>query len=308
MHNSTTSGGPSPTQTGLEPSCNKFYLVAAGDTCYDIAVEYGVELQQFYEWNPAVGNSCSGLQAGYYVCVGVLGQSTTQSTRTTTTTTTITTAPEPTATGPSPQQPGIIDTCNKFYRVAAGDTCAEIAADNGITLDNFYTWNPAVGSDCGALWGGYYVCVGIPGPRPTTTSTTTTSTSTSTGPSPTQSGIIGTCTQYYQAKAGDTCSSILAGRYSYVPLARFITWNPAVGSSCSALWSGYYYCVATEAWTPQPGTVTNCRRYHRAVSGNTCQAIQQQYGITAAQFNRWNPNVGQNCGSLWAGYFVCVGV
>ncbi|KAL4866153.1 hypothetical protein BDV12DRAFT_187662 [Aspergillus spectabilis] len=295
-----TSEWLSPTQTGLEPSCNKSYLVVTRDTCFDIAVAHGVELQQFYEWNPAVGSACSNLQAGYYVYVGVPGQTTT---RTTSITTTTTTAPEPTALRldrKGKKQKAYSDaTGNKFYMVASGDTCAAIAADNGIALNNFYAWNAAVRLDCSALWGGYYVCVGIPvyeeqllQPRTTTTTTT----STGTGPFPTQSGIIKTCTQYYQAKSGDTCSSILAGRYSYVPMARFITWNPAFGSSCTGLGLDTITAWLQKPGPPQPGTVINCKKYHRVVSGNTCQTIQQMYGITAAQFNRWNPR-----------YFVCVG-
>ncbi|KAL2822655.1 hypothetical protein BJX63DRAFT_417677 [Aspergillus granulosus] len=161
-------------------------------------------------------------------------------TSTTSTTTTTTSPPEPTATGLSPQQPGIIDTCNKFHMVATGDTCAAIAVDNRISLADFYAWNPAVGADCRALWGGYYVCVGVPG-KPhnasqcATTTTTTTTTSTTTAPST----------------------------------------GP---------------------------------RFRRVVGGDTCQGLQQEYGISAAQFNAWNPGVGSNCASLWAGYFVCVGV
>ncbi|KAL4790494.1 hypothetical protein BDV19DRAFT_394063 [Aspergillus venezuelensis] len=268
----TSSGGPSSTQTGLEPSCDEFHLVATGDACFDLAVEYGISLQQFHNWNPAVGTTCSGLQAGYYRML-------------------------------------TYGTCDKFYAVEEGNTCGTIASDNGITLPDFYAWNPAVGTDCSALWAGYYACIGVTGGTTTTSKTTATSTtSTATGPSPTQTGIIETCTGYYQAQSGETYSSIVSGRYSYVPLNRFITWNPAVESSCSGLWAGYFYCVATEAWMPQPGTVTACRAYHRVVRGDTCQIIQQRYGITTAQFNRWNPSVGQDCASLWAGYFVCVGV
>jgi hypothetical protein len=59
-----------------------------------------------------------------------------------------------------PQQTGIISNCNKYHLVESGDGCASIASAYGISLSNFYSWNPAVGSSCGALWLGYYVCVG----------------------------------------------------------------------------------------------------------------------------------------------------
>jgi spore germination protein YaaH len=85
-------------------------------------------------------------------------------------------------------------------------------------------------------------------------------------------------------------------------------WNPAIGSTCSSLLTGYYYCVATELHQPMPGIINTCKRYYQVKTGDTCWTIQQKYGITAAQFNRWNPLVGSSCGSLWEGYFICVGV
>ncbi|TQN66015.1 putative peptidoglycan-N-acetylglucosamine deacetylase, partial [Colletotrichum shisoi] len=51
--------------------------------------------------------------------------------------------------------------CKTFHLVVGGDTCYDIAAKAGITLTNFYAWNPAVGSSCASLWGQYYVCIAI---------------------------------------------------------------------------------------------------------------------------------------------------
>jgi hypothetical protein len=62
----TTSSGissPSPVQTGIISTCNEFYRVISGDTCYDIALENDVPLSDFYTRNPAVKSDCSGLQA-----------------------------------------------------------------------------------------------------------------------------------------------------------------------------------------------------------------------------------------------------
>lgn len=108
-----------------------------------------------------------------------------------------------------------------------------------------------------------------------------------------QSGIISSCTDYIQASAGDTCSTLLAGYYSYLPVSLFTEWNPAVGSSCSNLLAGYYYCVATTDIGPQPGTISTCKKYHRVVSGDSCWSIEQEAGITSTQFNRWNRGPGR---------------
>ncbi|KAI1464713.1 LysM domain-containing protein [Daldinia caldariorum] len=158
----TSSGGgvttPSPVQSGVPSACNKFYQVNSGDTCYDIAAAQSISIESFYAWNPAVGDTCGSLWSGYYVCVGVTssgGPTTTlqTSTKTTTTGNGITT--------PTPTQTGMVNSCNSFHKVVSGDGCYDIAAAAGIALNDFYTWNPAVGNTCSALWADYYVCIGI---------------------------------------------------------------------------------------------------------------------------------------------------
>ncbi|KAJ5524999.1 hypothetical protein N7494_011649 [Penicillium frequentans] len=62
---------PTPTQTGMVSGCDEFYYVASGDDCEGIAGEYSISLDDFHEWNPAIGDMCAGLWTDYYVCVGV---------------------------------------------------------------------------------------------------------------------------------------------------------------------------------------------------------------------------------------------
>jgi hypothetical protein len=50
--------------------------------------------------------------------------------------------------------------CNKFYLVIKGDECGTIASKAGISLADFYAWNPAVGSTCATLGLNDYVCTG----------------------------------------------------------------------------------------------------------------------------------------------------
>ena len=51
--------------------------------------------------------------------------------------------------------------CKKFYKVAKDDGCWAIANSNKIDLNDFFAWNPAVGTDCKGLWPEYYVCIGV---------------------------------------------------------------------------------------------------------------------------------------------------
>jgi hypothetical protein len=112
---------------------------------------------------------------------------------------------------------------------------------------------------------------------------------------------------YYEAESGDSCWSIYSEKYTYLTEDQFIEWNPAVGSSCSIL-EGYYYCVAVTDAQPMAGTIDTCAEWHLVVSRDGCWAIEQEYNVTATDFNTWNPDVGSDCADLWLGYYVCVGI
>ncbi|KAK4233582.1 LysM domain-containing protein [Achaetomium macrosporum] len=49
---------PTPYQEGMTKDCNKFYLVQAGDSCAAILTHYGISLENFSSWNPAVRSDC----------------------------------------------------------------------------------------------------------------------------------------------------------------------------------------------------------------------------------------------------------
>ncbi|KAF2995260.1 hypothetical protein E8E13_003778 [Curvularia kusanoi] len=74
--------------------------------------------------------------------------------------TTTTTIPTP-AQKPSPVREGMSQDCVGFYLQQTGDLGWSMASDAGISLDQFYEWNPAVGSDCQNLWPDYYYCIAV---------------------------------------------------------------------------------------------------------------------------------------------------
>ncbi|KAL2820056.1 hypothetical protein BJX63DRAFT_418597 [Aspergillus granulosus] len=150
----TTAPTPTPTQPNMVNGCTEFYQVESNDECGAIASNYDISLDDFYTWNPDVGEKCNALWLEYYVCVG--GPASTSTSTTTASTTTSTTSPTPT-----PTQENISKNCTKFHKVESGDQCGTLASDNDISLDDFYSWNPDVGDECKSLWLGYFVCVGI---------------------------------------------------------------------------------------------------------------------------------------------------
>jgi LysM domain len=220
---------PTPIQTGMVATCNKFYLVQSGDECGTIASNEDISLDDFYSWNPAVGTNCTDLDVGDYVCVDIIGF----------TPTTTTSTPGDGITTPTPIQTGMVSTCNKFYLVQSGDECGTIASDEGISLDDFYSWNPAVGTSCQYLALGDYVCVDIIGFTPTTT--TTSAGDGVTTPTPHQTGMVSDCDKFYLVQSGDECGTIASNEG--ITLANFYAWNPAVGTSCQYLGLGDYVCV-----------------------------------------------------------------
>ena len=312
---------PSPIQEGMTEDCNHFYFVKAGDSCAVIASSHHISLSDFYDWNPAVKPDCTGLWANVYVCVGTFGGSTP--------------SPTPTSTGPpgngvetpTPIQEGMTDECEDFYLVQPGDGCAAIASTHGISLSDFYEWNPAVGSDCVGLWANVYVCVGIIGGSPPPTSTVSSTTTTTPGngittPTPTQPGMVDDCDTFHFVESGQGCA-LIAGQYG-ISLSDFYTWNPTVGENCGGLWANVYVCVSVIGGSPPeptptqpgngittptpvlPGMVDDCDVFHKVEAGDGCWDLATAAGISLDDFYAWNPQAAPNCAGLWVGYYVCL--
>lgn len=237
---------PTPTQPGMADDCNDFDFVEPGDGCQAVTDRNGISLVDFLSWNPKVGSDCLGLWANVYVCVGVIGGSGPSTTDNPTPTPT---SPANGVTTPTPTQPGMVNDCNGFDFVNSGDGCKAVADRNGISLEDFLSWNPDVGSGCSGLWADVYVCVGVIGgttpPTPTTLSTSTRTGNGIATPTPTQPGMVSNCDGFHLVGSGDSCYDIAdeAGIW----LLEFYAWNPAVGTDCSGLWLGYYVCTSVIA-------------------------------------------------------------
>ncbi|KAF7870543.1 hypothetical protein EAF04_004287 [Stromatinia cepivora] len=163
---------PLPIRDGATSDCKDYSSAIAGITCQNILDRNSITIEQFYAWNPAVGPQCGNLWSGYRYCIRVDDipvdpeESTSNSSTTiksisiSSTATSSASSPRPTA--PAPTQDGIAPTCNKWHIAGDGLYCYDISVKYGITLEQFFTWNPAVSTDCGTgFWGGYAYCVGL---------------------------------------------------------------------------------------------------------------------------------------------------
>lgn len=134
-----------------------------------------------------------------------------------------------------PTQTGVVSGCQKFY--AGGDDYSTIESKFGISFAEFYQWNPSIGSTCGSLWLGYAYCVKGPASTAITTGSR----------APTQTGIVSNCDQYHTVVDGDSCAQI---ETTYgISFAQLYQWNPAIGSDCQTLVTGYSVCVGVSAET-----------------------------------------------------------
>ncbi|KAI7585200.1 hypothetical protein KC343_g19634, partial [Hortaea werneckii] len=129
---SKTTKAMGPTRTGTPAGCRRFFTA--------------------HSTSPSIGEDCANLWLGYAYCVDASISATTTSSPTGSTPSVIT---------PTPTQEGMTKSCNDFYKVKSGDGCYDIASHYGISLEDFYTYNPAVGDDCSTLYPDNYVCVGV---------------------------------------------------------------------------------------------------------------------------------------------------
>ncbi|ROW16958.1 hypothetical protein VPNG_01098 [Cytospora leucostoma] len=216
----------SPQQTGIPSDCQIFYLAEANDTCTTVLEIYGYLAEDdFFAWNPALGDDCNALWAGYYYCVADYGDDVPMPA-------TVTASPSPTATG-------TVDTCEAWYQALGDDDCDSIADIFGtFNATDFISWNPSVWSNCANIQEDTYYCVAVPG---TPTTRTTTFTPTITASTPTQTSIAADCDQLWLVSSLDTCAVIISD--NDLNSTDFYTWNPAVGTDCSGLTPDYYVCV-----------------------------------------------------------------
>ncbi|RAK99291.1 LysM peptidoglycan-binding domain-containing protein [Aspergillus ibericus CBS 121593] len=322
--------------------CSYESAASPGDTCESLSAEWAMSVETFEALNPGI--TCPDLVAGQDYCVAgtvspggptttssSLTPSTSTFTSTTSTLSTLSTSSTTSSSSPAPYQPqqtGTAANCDRFYLVQLGDSCDKIEAQFDISASEFLDWNPSINSDCTNILAGYYYCVDVPGassPGTTTTvpATTTTPADGITTPTPIQTGMTDTCNKFDLVQQGDNCAAI-AAKYN-IPLSTFYAWNPAVGSSCADLDLGYYVCVDTIGYTVpttttsagtgittptpyEPGMVAGCTTFYFVSSGNTCASIASSHGITIAEIELWNPNVGSGCTDLWLNDYICVGV
>ncbi|POS72078.1 LysM domain-containing protein [Diaporthe helianthi] len=309
-----TAWPPTRTKAGQPDYCRSWHLVQGRDTCQIVAnqAETGVTADDIKAWNPTLGEDCSGLYVGWWVCNGI--QSRTSVTLTWSTSAANATIPDPTpytpptstsvdwSFTPTPSLAGMPDDCQAYHLAEENDTCRTVLATYSyLTRQHFFDWNPALGGNCDGLWLGYYYCVANFGstsdvPLPTVTEKPTASTA---------QGSAASCTAWYISTPDDTCDSIISmfGRFSE---ADCVSWNPSLNSACGNLEPSLYYCVAvpgtpssrtaaytsTTASSSAAAVPTGCTSTWLVGIGDTCAHVSDANGLSLAEFAALNPQLG----------------
>lgn len=318
---------PTTADPNTLPECSWWHVAGAGDTCEDLSDTWGITVATLTIWNPSLASGCNFVLGNSYCIEKNYGVPDPEPTPSTTSA-----APTPTGNGvatPTPVSDGMTKSCSKFHSVAKGDGCASILLQYGISFDQLFSWNPAVGSNCEMLQLGVNYCVALIGGTPST-STPPTVTTPANGvltPTPIPSDTVKNCNKFHFVGSGDGCASITT-KYG-ISFAQFYAWNPAVGSNCELLQLSVNYCVGLIGGSPvttaPPTTTTpangiatptpiqdkmtkSCNKFHLVVQGDGCSAIGTKYSVSFAQLLSWNPAIGSNCETLQLNNYVCVGI
>lgn len=117
--------------------------------CSDLQEDYSVTGEQLITWNPWLASDCdTNLYADLAeydkrsVCIGV-NATAPHGTMTELPSSTLSQPATSTTAAMGPTQSDTLSGCVKFYTVSSGDTCYNIETTNGITLDQFFDWNPS---------------------------------------------------------------------------------------------------------------------------------------------------------------------
>ncbi|KAF5635712.1 carbohydrate-binding module family 50 [Fusarium sp. NRRL 25303] len=223
---------PKPTHGPLPTDCVNYHQAEADESCRDILKAYNyLSKDQFFKYNPVLDKNCDGLWKGNWYCVSVKSELLMPPTVTTT---------------PSEVPSGSPKHCKAWYYTTGGETCDQLARIFGtFNVKEFIAMNPSVLDDCDAIQDNTWYCVAGPGTPTTRTADVTTSTPPTTS-IPTQSSVSSDCKEYWLVSEKDTCKSIR--RANSISLEKLLTWNPALGSTCSGLEPDSYVCVGVRVW------------------------------------------------------------
>ncbi|KAI4911221.1 hypothetical protein J4E85_011359 [Alternaria conjuncta] len=302
----TIAQDPSPggaTHPGQPENCNGWHTVVKDENCQIVARAYGISMEQFFEWNPAVSSDClNNFWVDSAYCVR-LGKDTSRPA----------TSTLPTFTSNSNiQTSSALDITSQTSFTSTPTTTTNSYNSTYSVLHPVTSWNVST-TTIDKAW----------------------------PPTKTLSGQIEICNAWSRVVPGDTCQQMQV-KFGLKSIDEFLSWNPSVKDDCEMLIADYYVCVGVQrqiVWEtaqpeftepPEPTQYTratvppadssfapipshgpmpsSCKVFHQATADQNCNDIVTQYGyFSQEQFLSWNPALGGNCLGLWLDTWYCVG-
>jgi hypothetical protein len=305
-----------PVHPGQPENCNGWHTIISGDNCQNVSQRYGISLQQFLAWNPAVSSDCRNnfwLESAYCVRVG------TSSSKPSTSTSTPTSNAKLSSTSKATSRTTSSAATTKSSVARTSTNSRSITSYNSTysALHPVTSWN-----------------------------ITATSTDKTWPPTKTLAGQISICNAWHRVIPGDTCQRLVS-KFGLRSIEDFLSWNPAAKEDCEMLIADYYVCISVQrqlgntdlewdtaqpefteppepteytsvtrppadsSFTPSPShgpMPSNCKVFHKAAANQNCNDLVNSYGyFSQEQFLTWNPALNGNCLGLWLDTWYCVG-
>ncbi|GAW17906.1 hypothetical protein ANO14919_073750 [Xylariales sp. No.14919] len=258
---------PDDIAVGTTENCANYYKVLPEEYCNLLIVRFSISLDDFLFLNQGVNANCTNLYAKESYCVAPVG--------------------------PINEYPGHPD------YIPPASTISEMPYDN---LPKATFTAPAM--------------TGLPTPSPLAKGTRTDC-------FVYVNGADLTIDMELWLGYSSACAALTVG-WS-ITLEQLANWNPSLmtNSSDCAPDTEYRYCMAaydaaTITIDPLPaetdssiypireGATEDCVEYEAIIAPMTCETFLNRHQITIAQFYKWNPAVGADCGNLWLDYRYCV--
>jgi LysM repeat protein len=311
------------------------HTVVTNDTCSQLSDSVGISLQSFFGYNPTINVYCTNLILGQNVCLSPPGGSYNATTIAGSIPTQTAIYATSTVVAPGPTAHGTTANCGKYYQVQSGDFCQVVALNQTISLPLFEAINPDIDLKCDNLVPGLWYCVS-PLQYWNQTGTPTTPVDVP-PPTTTPDGSTDDCFQWYVIQPNDNCALIESS--FGITFTQLQLWNPDLNSTCGNLLLGEAYCVnspqstslpvvtaaptsggsaptstiatTTSTVVPAPtttvaGTTSNCYKWYVVESGDNCDKVDTQNGITFAQLQLWNTSINSQCTNIQLGVAYCV--
>jgi len=105
------------------------------------------------------------------------------------------------------------------------------------------------------------------------------------------------CTRTATIQAGDTCDSI-SHKYGVSTYQLALVNEATISDNCDNLEPNQEICLGVEGH--------DCTKVYTVVANDTCDWIQQTYGITNPTLVANNPQIDAKCENIYVGEVLCV--